>query len=532
MSTNDSSLKDLLQQHFSVAAVARDPEPIRRVLQLIGDWLTPGERSPYPAVPLEELARVFAARTMPEQGMGVSEFLDEFARMVVPNTARLNHPRYIGHMTQALPWISVAAEALTAALNQNQVKVETAYVSTLIEKQVLGWMHRRIYSQGDEFYARAMHSGHHAVGNIVSGGTTGNLTALAVALETRLPGYRKIGLLAALGQADYRGLAVVGSTRMHYSLKKCMATLGLGEQALHMVRVDADNRIDIQALEDKLSQLRCERIVVVAVVGIAGTTETGAVDPLPELAEIAQREGAWFHVDGAWGGALLLSDHLRPLLKGIERADSVVIDGHKLLWVPMAQGMVLFKNELSLDHLRHHANYIIRSGSNDLGQTSLEGSRRFDALKLWTSFNVFGTRGYTTLLDQVCQVADSMRALLLDQEDFELTSDSRAFIFTYRFVPLRVRASLARLIEAGDIDGAAELNGRLNLLNARLQEVQKGNGKSFVSRTVLESLACPQGITVLRAVLTNVLTMPADLRAILEEQNTLGTSFLGEFGLS
>jgi hypothetical protein len=99
-------------------------------------------------------------------------------------------------------------------------------------------------------------------------------------------------------------------------------------------------------------------------------------------------------------------------------------------------------------------------------------------------------------------------------------------------VPLRVRASLARLIEAGDIDGAAELNGRLNLLNARLQEVQKGNGKSFVSRTVLESLACPQGITVLRAVLTNVLTMPADLRAILEEQNTLGTSFLGEFGLS
>jgi glutamate/tyrosine decarboxylase-like PLP-dependent enzyme len=197
----------------------------------------------------------------------------------------------------------------------------------------------------------------------------------------------------------------------------------------------------------------------------------------------------------------------------------------------MAQGMVLFKDVASLDTLRHNANYILRSHSGDLGQTSLEGSRRFDALKLWASFKIFGASGYATLLAQAASVTDAMRALLREQDDFALTSDSSTFILTYRFVPRHLREALAQRLDAGDLPGAAALNRQLNALNVRLQERQKANGKSFVSRTLLESRACPEGIAVLRAVLSNVTTTPAHLQAIVAEQRELGRAIARELGL-
>ncbi len=329
-------------------------------------------------------------------------------------------------------------------------------------------------------------------------------------------------------QSGYRGLAVIGSARSHYSLKKSLATLGLGEAALHLVPVGRDNRIDIAALQEKIAELKQAQIKIVAMVGIAGATETGAIDPLAAMAEIAEREQIWFHVDAAWGGALLLAEQFRPLYDGIARADSVVIDGHKLLWVPMAQSMVLFKDHNSLNKLKHNANYILRSNSGDLGQTSLEGSRRFDALKLWTSFKIFGVDGYTALLRQAATLTGQMRDLLADQQDFEGMTDSDTFILTYRYIPQQWREELAGLLAQGNTEAALLLNQKVNELNAKLQNRQKAQGTSFVSRTVLESTAYPGQTTVLRVVLSNVQTRPQHLRAILAEQRQLGTILLAE----
>jgi len=526
-----SDLHMLLQQNFSLETLERDPALLLRALHLVRDCLAPEGKAPYPATPFETLAGSFAAQPWPQHGIGADAFLDDLQHQVLQHTAQLNHPMFIGHMTQALPWFSVAIEAITAALNQNQVKVETAYASTLVEKQVLGWLHRKVYRNDEAFYETALRAKGAAIGNAVSGGTLGNLTALAVALETSLPGSRKEGLHTVLARSGYAGLAVVGSQRLHYSMKKAMATLGMGENALHLVPVDSEQRIDLDRLEDTLDELRRRRIKVVALVGIAGTTETGAIDPLAELAAIARREGAWFHVDAAWGGALLVADRFRDLYAGVEFSDSIVIDGHKLFWVPMAQGMVLFRDPASLERLKHNANYIIRSNSADLGQTTLEGSRRFDALKLWASLKIFGESGYDALLTRVSEVASTMRALVLDQQDFELTSDSSTFILTYRYMPRAWRQRMSELLAAGRLDEAAALNRRLNVLNSGLQDRQKQNGKSFVSRTVLELAPFPEGVTVLRAVLTNVHTTAAHLRAVLHEQRELGERLMQELEL-
>lgn len=521
----DSRLQALLQQHFN-PDTPENAAPLHKAAALLRQWLGADRALAYPTTPLATLAQSFDEHRVPAQGMSAMAYLALLEHTVLPNTAQLNHPKYIGHMTQALPWVTLLAETVAAALNQNQVKVETAYISTLIEKQVLGWLHRQVYGNDDAYYAQALQAHNAALGNFVSGGTLGNLTALAVALEHQLPGTRARGLFATLREAGYSNVAVLASARAHYSMKKALATLGLGEQALHLVPVDRDNRIDLAQLETRVAQLQGEGCKILAVVGICGTTETGAIDPLAELAALARRVGAWFHVDAAWGGALLLSARHAAHTRGIEQADSVVMDGHKLMWVPMPQSMVLFRDAASLNNLKHHANYVLRNNSGDLGQTSLEGSRRFDALKLWTALKVLGGDGYGVLLDHAAALSTQMAQLLREDDDFELMTVSDAFILTYRYAPRALRQRLHALLADGAEAQAAALNAHLNTLNRTLQTRQKEAGRSFVSRTVLESTTYPGDTVVLRVVLTNATTEARHLAEILDEQRALGATLL------
>ena len=137
---------------------------------------------------------------------------------------------------------------------------------------------------------------------------------------------------------------------------------------------------------------------IVAIAGIAGTTETGSVDPLEEMADLAHEANTHFHVDACWGGSALLVDEYRPLLKGIEKADSVSIDAHKLLYCPMAMGLVLFQNEKDLNTIKQSSQYVIRRNSVDMGRFTVEGSRPFDSLKPWAALKILGRDGYRLLL--------------------------------------------------------------------------------------------------------------------------------------
>lgn len=330
--------------------------------------------------PLKEIEKSFSIPAIPEQPQFVSDHTEYLLDTLVAHSVHTSSPSFIGHMTSALPYFLMPLSKIMIALNQNLVKVETSKAFTPLERQVLGMLHRLIYNDSDSFYDQWMHSAKHSLGAFCSGGTVANITALWVArnnvlrAEGDFKGVEKEGLFKAMLHYGYGGLAVLVSERGHYSLKKAADVLGIGQEGLISIKTDANNRLCPEDLKEKIAQLKQQNIKPIAVVGVAGTTETGTIDPLDQIANICQAEECHFHVDAAWGGATLMSNNYRHLLKGIEHADSVTIDAHKQLYIPMGAGMVLFKKPDAMNAIKHHAQYILRKGSKDLGSRTLEGS--------------------------------------------------------------------------------------------------------------------------------------------------------------
>lgn len=470
---------------------------------------------------LEEIEDDFSSSLIPEEPTFVSEYTEFVKEKLVAQSVHTAAPGFIGHMTSALPYFMLPLSRIMTALNQNTVKVETSKAFTPLERQVLAMLHRLVYRGDEDFYAQWIHDSRHALGAFCSGGTIANVTALWVArnrLFAPRGGFRGIaseGLARALRHLDCDGVAVLVSRRGHYSFGKAADLLGLGRDHLVMVDTDAANRIDLAHLQAELRRLRGARIRPLALVGIAGTTETGHVDPLAALADVAAEHGCHFHVDAAWGGPTLFSERHRHLLAGIERADSVTIDAHKQLYVPMGAGMVVFRDPTALSAIEHHAAYILRHGSKDLGSHTLEGSRPGKAMLVHAGLSIIGRKGYELLIDLGIERARNFAAMIREHPDFELTSEPELNILTYRYCPRRLQQQLA---------GATALqSGRINALldqvNQLLQKHQREAGKTFVSRTRLRVAAQGgQELTVLRVVLANPLTTDEILAAVLDEQ--------------
>ena len=311
------------------------------------------------------------------------------------------------------------------------------------------------------------------------------------------------------------GIAVLASRRGHYSLGKAADLLGIGRDNLVLVETDDDNRIDLALLKETCARLRDENIRPLALVGIAGTTETGNIDPLEAMADIALELGCHFHVDAAWGGPTLFSERHRHLLKGIARADSVTIDAHKQLYVPMGAGMVVFKDPTALTAIEHHAAYILRHGSKDLGSHTLEGSRPGKALLVHAGLSIIGRKGYELLIDMGIERARTFAGMIRRHPDFELTSAPELNILTYRYCPAAVQQALAR----ADAGRSCRINALLDQVNQLVQKIEREAGKTFVSRTRLRVAAYRRKeLTVFRVVLANPLTTDAILAAVLDEQ--------------
>ncbi|MGO1295755.1 MAG: pyridoxal-dependent aspartate 1-decarboxylase PanP [Vibrio sp.] len=476
--------------------------------------------------PLADIERDFAQAQIPDEPEFVSVHTDHLLDKVVAHSVHTASPHFIGHMTSALPYFLLPLSKVMTALNQNLVKIETSKAFTPLERQVLGMLHHLIYQRSDDFYSPLMHSASHSLGAFCSGGTVANITALWVARNRALPandsfsGIAKSGLTAALRHYGYDDLAIVVSERGHYSLKKAADVLGIGQNNLVTIPTDEHNRMDLVAFENTLEQLKQRNIRVFAAVGIAGTTETGNVDPLLAMANICHKENIHFHVDAAWGGATLFSHTYRHLLRGIEQADSVTIDAHKQLYIPMGAGMVLFKNPGALQAIEHHAQYILRAGSKDLGSHTLEGSRSGIAMLVYSSLHILGRRGYELLINQSIEKAHFFADLIAKQADFELVSKPELCLLTYRYIPKI--ASAALLIATHEQQKV--INDLLNELTIFMQKRQRENGRSFVSRTQLT----PQRwsyypIVVFRVVLANPLTTQDILASVLDEQRTLAT---------
>lgn len=496
------------------------------------------------SITLPQLSMIFDQTSIPDNPKLIKDVLIEIKDKIIHHSVKVGSPYYIGHMTSAIPYFMILLEMIIAALNQNQVKIETAKASSFVEREFLSWLHRLIFQRKDRFYERNVQNHRIALGNITSDGTIGNMTALLVAREKAFPqkggfpGCRVAGLDRALNYYGYSKGVIIVSARGHYSIKKAANLLGIGEENVLSIPVDLCNRIDIDALRETIKDLEedksNERTKIIAIVGIAGTTETGNIDNLDILEQIARDVDAHFHVDACWGGSALLVEEYRSLFKGIERADSVSVDAHKLLYCPMSMGIVLFRSEKDLNYIRHSSQYVIRRNSVDMGRFTVEGSRSFACLKAWAALKIIGRQGYALLFGHARKSTDYLKQILDKSGDFETFSQPELFILAYRFIPKAVREQLNEWSNISSTHSKKEksreakqnirkINHLINGLNIKLHKALRMDDTSFVSRTVLESTQYrPNKIVVLRAVLINPLTNDHILDEILKIQKRIG----------
>lgn len=491
------------------------------------------------AISLPELESMFSELSIPKDPLLLKDIFSDIKDKVISHSVKTGNPYYIGHMTSAVPYFSILIEMIIATLNQNQVKIETAKASTFVERELIGWIHRLIYNRPESFYRDNIQDHHIALGNAVLDGTLANLTAMYVAIakafppDGSFPGAGRAGLAAAFSYYNCERAVIIMSKRGHYSFDKIARICGLGEDNVIKIDVDDRNKIDCDALRRRVAEIRAyneshaKKIKIVSVIGIAGTTETGNIDDLDQLEKIAHEAGTHYHVDAAWGGPVLFVDQYRHLFNGIERADSVTFDAHKLLYTPLSMGMVLFRNELDLDHMKHYAQYILRPDSWDQGRFTIEGSRSFACLKAWTSLKVFGSTGFRLLFENAFSLTGDLKRRIDAHENFESMNSPELFIFNYRFVPAPIRSMLASEKNPVRVE---KINDIINLMNIDLHRAIRKKDTSFVSRTVLESTRyAPQRISVLRAVTINPLTTPEILEEIVDEHNRLGLDLYGEY---
>ncbi|MBU0545156.1 MAG: putative pyridoxal-dependent aspartate 1-decarboxylase, partial [Proteobacteria bacterium] len=453
---------------------------------------------------------------------------------IAPHAVNVASPYFIGHMTSAIPFFMVHLKTIVAALNQNVVKLETSKVLSVIEKQILAKIHRIIYRRNESFYLEHVQNTQTSLGCFTENGTLANLTALWVARNSMLTpkdgfdGVENDGIDAAYRAYGIERSVILVSELGHFSLKKAGGVLGIGNNNVIAIGLDGKNRIDVNSLKKKTDELKKSRTrtKIIAVVGIAGTTETGTVDPLRQIGEICAENGIHFHVDAAWGGPVLLSEKYSHLLDGIELADSVTIDGHKQFYMPMSSGMVYFKDPCQMDSIIYHANYVNRPGSVDLGIKSLSGSREANSLILDSALKIMGSGGYALLIEHGIETAKSFAEEIVRRPDFELVTPPELNILTYRFCP----AEIKREIDTSKDEERKILNERLNEINITVQRLQREAGKSFVSRTTLKTYRgrC-ESIVVLRCVIMNPLTDINILGDILDEQEEI---YRHEFGQS
>ncbi len=469
---------------------------------------------------LTEIEAAFSSPNIPDQPFYVSGYTDFILNHLVAQSVHTAAPGFIGHMTSALPYFMLPLSKIVTALNQNLVKVETSKAFTPLERQVLGMLHGLIYGCNDEFYSEWMHNHAHALGAFCSGGTVANITALWAA-RNHLLGEQKVarqGLYGAMADKGIKGLAILVSKRGHYSLAKAADLLGIGRDNLIAIETDDNYRVDVEAMRQKGLELQQQGYAVLSIVGLGGATETGSVDDLEALAELSQELGCHFHVDAAWGGATLFSNKYRSRLKGIELADSVTIDAHKQFYVPMGAGMVLFKDPERLSSIEHHAEYIIRKGSKDLGSHTLEGSRPGMALLVHAGLNIIGRKGYELLIDQGMDKIQYFAAMIKWNKNFELVVEPELNILGYRYAPDWVQQGLKQ----ANSDTMQKVNRCLDRITRLIQKTQRADGKTFVSRTRVDVKAYnDEVITVFRVVLANPLTSQKVLSSVLDEQQEL-----------
>jgi len=392
------------------------------------------------------------------------------------------HPRFFGYVASPSTPIGAYGDLIASSLNANITCWRSGPAGTEIEKIVVTWLGTLIGYDDD------------AKGLLTSGGSMANLIALLIASR------RKSGSEAARKGLWNSGtpLTVYASDEVHMSIAKAADILGFGRDHVRAVRTDQRQRIDVVDLRARIESDLKEGLRPFCVVATAGTVNTGVVDPLNEVAAVAREFDLWFHVDGAYGAPGILDDGKKDLFKGLELADSVSLDPHKWLYVPVDAGCLLFRDEAAAKAAfnTEDADYIKVHGLSDdetfaYWDYGIELSRRFRALKVWLTLRYYGVRRIAEAISEDIALAAYLGELVEEAEDFELLSPVELSICCFRYVPTN-----------GDFD--------LDQLNERILAVVQKGGRAYVSNATVK------GCFALRACITNFRTTKSDIDKTLK----------------
>ncbi len=410
----------------------------------------------------------------PADGIGLERLFDEIAGTVIPNSTAIAHPRFLAYVQGPPNGIAPFAEAIAATLNQNCNFWQLSPAASVIERKVVGWL-AGLFGFGSE-----------AGGLITSGGSMATLMALSAALHAKSPlDFRRCGL-----QGQGRAFTVYVSEEAHRCVEKAAAVLGLGLDHVRRIPVDAAFSLRMDALQAAVAADRAAGHHPVCVVGTAGTVNTGAIDPLDELADFCAAQDLWLHIDGAFGALFVQSPRMKAAMSACARADSLALDPHKLLFAPLEAGCLVVRQPAALKKaFGFSASYL---GAQDdplftnYMEQGLQLSRGFKAFKLWCALQAFGTRAFAQAADCMLDLAQYMARRIDADPRFE------------RLAPVTLSAVCFRLAGADDATNEAALHALVDSGLALLGPVRL------------------QGRVGLRACFTNFRTRESDVDQVLE----------------
>lgn len=380
----------------------------------------------YPSALGEEVERVFDA-PLPELGEDPHDILEDWAQSILPYTTHVGSPRYFGFVNGSGSMIATLAEALAASVNMNPGAWKPAPAATEIERRCLKWL------------AELIGYDTNCGGLLTSGGTMANVTALATALRSVAPYDVSLHGLQAATTGSFR--LYIADHEGHVSITRATSLLGLGRNAVRRVASSPDLTMDPVALRHAIQSDLSAGDFPFCVVGQVGSVNTGAIDPLNEIADICDEFGLWFHADGASGAVGAMLPELRHLYRGLERADSVTLDPHKWLYIPYECGGVLVRHAEKLRAAFSMTAPYLRGSTPteydglDFLEYGPQMSRGFRALKLWMTLRHYGASGYRTLLRQNIECAHYLHKLVEESPDFETVNPPSLFIYSFRYAP-------------------------------------------------------------------------------------------------
>ena len=426
-----------------------------------------------------DAVRAIASEALPIEGLPWPEVLEQFDRQVISSLSHVDHPRNFAFIPLASNFVGAMADTLAAGYNIFNAVYKQGESASEIERVTVDWL-RQIFGMPKE-----------TGGIFVSGGSVANLSALAVARQVQLAG-------------DMHDAVAYCSDQMHFVVSRAMRILGFAPHQLRNIASDSDFRLSLPDLERSIAADRTAGKRPFCVIATAGTTNTGAVDPLAELADLCQQEDLWLHVDGAYGAAASLTERGKKALVGMERAHSLAMDAHKWMFQPIECGCVLVRN-------RHWLSQTFKDSPELLKDVEQEGeelnymymgiqlTRHFRALKLWMSLKVFGFNAMRRAIERGFELAELAESLLRDAGKWEIVTPAQMAIVTFRYIPRNSDWLLAN-----------EVTNALVMALAR-------DGFAFASSTKLH------GKTVLRMCTNNPRTTPDDLKESINLMGRLAT---------